>query len=75
MARGQAQRPSAELVRERSGLWAVKITTGSRLFNFARPGGGQKVIYDRPESVPRQLKEHVVPDLINQARQRNLCGE
>jgi hypothetical protein len=70
------KRDSVELIKERNGRWAVKINLFDDTTVMARPGtGGQKVVYDKPERVPRYLKFEVVPKLISQAHLKNLKGE
>lgn len=68
-------RPVAELARERSGQWAVRIKLPDGSLNWARIGSNQKIIYDKPERVPTHLRSRIVPRLIDEAKLRNLRGE
>lgn len=69
------RRHHAEVAWKRRGGWAVRITLSDGTTFWARPGNTKKVVYDFPERVPRDLKTHVVPRLIDEAKIKNLRGE
>lgn len=71
------RKDTTEVVKERkTGSWAVRIDLSDGRTVMARPGyESQRVIYDRPQIVPRHLKYDIVPKLIEQCRLKMLKGE
>lgn len=68
---------SAELHKYRDGRWGVRIelADGTRIEAKDELGAKQRIVYDKVQRVPDHLKTKIVPELMKQARIKNLTGE
>ena len=68
------RRPTASLLRDRSGEWVVEISLPDGARIIARMGETQRIVYSNPQRVPTHLKSRIVPELMAVARTKNLTG-
>lgn len=71
------RRHTAELHKYRDGRWGVRIelADGTRIEARDEIGTKQRIVYDKVQRVPEHLKTKIVPDLMKEARIRNMTGK